>query len=98
MSPLSIVNHVAAGILEIRWQDGTGQQLSNAFLRKNCQCADCKAARRRGARALSERDEIWVTDIIPVGAYAVQLIFSDGHVRGIFPWKYLKSLVDESPR
>jgi DUF971 family protein len=28
----------------------------------------------------------------PVGSYAVQLVFSDGHERGIFPWVYLREL------
>lgn len=95
MVPQSIVNHSATGILEIRWQDGTGQRLSNAFLRANCLCADCKTARHGEANALSPCDEVRVTGIIPVGAYAVQLLFSDGHARGIFPWRYLKSLVNE---
>jgi DUF971 family protein len=81
--------------MEVCWPDDTQQQLSSAFLRKNCQCADCKAVRRSGTEELTVHGEIKVTDIVPIGAYAAQLIFSDGHARGIFPWRYLKSLVDE---
>ena len=97
MAPESISNHTAIGIMEIRWQDGTEQPLSHVFLRENCQCADCKAVRRSEDKALTVPCEIKVTGIVPVGAYAMQLIFSDGHTRGIFPWLYLKSLGDASP-
>ena len=33
-----------------------------------------------------------ITDIIPVGHYAVQPRFSDGHESGIFTWAYLYEL------
>jgi DUF971 family protein len=36
--------------------------------------------------------EVVITDIIPVGHYAVQPRFSDGHESGIFTWTYLYEL------
>lgn len=90
MQPESLSNNSTTGILEIRWQDGSMQQLSNAFLRANCRCADCKSLSNERL-AMAETDTR-ITEIIPVGSYGVQLIFSDGHQRGIFPWTYLKHL------
>jgi prepilin-type processing-associated H-X9-DG protein len=37
-----------------------------------------------------------VTQIDPLGGYAVNLGFSDGHARGIFPWVYLRDLAREA--
>jgi DUF971 family protein len=31
-------------------------------------------------------------DALPIGRYAIQLHFSDGHDRGIYPWAYLREL------
>ena len=41
------------------------------------------------AQVLHQRDE---ADVRAVGNYALQLVFSDGHERGIFPWGYLREL------
>ncbi len=40
---------------------------------------------------------IAVTNVEPMGGYAVHLAFSDGHNRGIFPWSYLRALAAEAP-
>jgi DUF971 family protein len=45
---------------------------------------------RRCCRPASAR--CGITDIIPVGHYAVQPRFSDGHESGIFTWEYLYQL------
>ncbi len=37
-----------------------------------------------------------VTDILPVGAYGVQFVFNDGHDRGIFPWVFLRELLERA--
>lgn len=95
MHPESISNDSRAGMLEIRWQDGRLQYLGHAFLRTQCQCADCKSARIAGSLPVTAPD-IRLTGIVPVGSYGVQLIFSDGHLRGIYPWTYLEHLKDDA--
>jgi DUF971 family protein len=90
--PESISNDSVHGVLVVIWSDGTRQRLSNAFLRLSCQCADCKSLKLRGGDRPAIADEVRIKDIRPVGAYAVQLVFSDGHERGIYPWSYLKGL------
>lgn len=94
--PESVTNDSRTGTLEIRWQDGAVQQLGNAFLRASCQCADCKTARIAGTLS-AVPPETRITDIAAVGSYGIQLFFSDGHERGIYPWIYLRRLEDEAP-
>ena len=95
MAPESIVDHRASAALEFNWPDGARHLASYALLRSHCPCADCKALRATG------RDEdagaVQLSDMQPVGAYGVQFVFSDGHDRGIFPWIFLKDLL-EAPR
>jgi DUF971 family protein len=76
--------------LQVQWVDGVAD-LRAADLRAACRCAGCRAADLQGQRpALPSR--LSLTGAQPVGRYAVQLIFSDGHDRGIYPWAWLREL------
>ena len=72
------------------WQDGRHVELDYRTIRSGCRCADCRVGR---ARSMSEQEwcdqfpeDLTITSIRPVGHYALQLLFSDGHDRGIYPW------------
>ena len=40
--------------------------------------------------------DVSITNLEPVGTYAIRLIFSDGHSTGIFTWDYLEKLGRQS--
>ncbi|MFJ4350160.1 DUF971 domain-containing protein [Pseudomonas sp. NPDC089428] len=88
-SPSAIRNQREAGQLTVRWQDGE-QVISHARLRGACPCSQCRAAHWRGAIGVVQ-DDVRVERIEPQG-YGVQLLFNDGHQRGIYPWEYLRGL------
>lgn len=91
--PEQLNNSKAQGTLELVWQDGGRQVLSHAFLRAHCKCTQCQSLRLiGGVEALEAAAGVRVEDLKTVGAYGVQLIFSDGHERGIYPWEYLRTL------
>jgi DUF971 family protein len=95
-APESLVNHEQSGMLQIRWQDGTYSQLAHALLRSRCQCAFCqKANRQRGDFPLINH-AIRITAIHPLAENGLNLVFSDGHNRGIYPWVYLQQLAQEA--
>ena len=81
----------AAHALEITWADGSSDAIRFATLRSRCLCAECRSARQQG-RAVADSESITLTDVVPCGPNAVQLVFSDGHARGIFPFSYLREL------
>jgi len=56
-----------------------------------CRCAGCTAARTLGT-AVAAADGLAITRIDAVGSYAVNIAFSDGHARGIYPWEFLETL------
>jgi DUF971 family protein len=72
--------------------DGRRATLAAGSLRSACRCASCRAAERRGAPVIPAPD-LTVCAVAPIGAYAAQLRFSDGHDRGIYPLPYLVELV-----
>ncbi|WP_054903162.1 gamma-butyrobetaine hydroxylase-like domain-containing protein [Pseudomonas sp. NBRC 111131] len=88
-APGEIRNVRGAGQLVLRWEDGE-YRLSHARLRGACPCSQCRAARLSGAISVVP-DDVRVERIEPQG-YGVQLVFSDGHERGIYPWGYLREL------
>jgi DUF971 family protein len=95
LPPLSICHRPARGSVDILWQDGFQHELPGNFLRDRCRCAECVALRRAGGHVVAS-DRTRIVGIVPVGNGAVQLLFSDGHARGIFPWAWLRQLADEA--
>lgn len=82
--------------LAISWSDGRTQILGARVLRQACRCAECVAARRAG-RIPDLDPDLSIADLQPFGPGAVNLRFSDGHGRGIFPFPYLASLGADTP-
>jgi DUF971 family protein len=71
--------------LRLRWPDGAAE-LSATHLRAVCRCGGCRA------RPEPEVTPVQLVDAVPVGRYALNLVFSDGHDRGIYPWAWLREL------
>ena len=84
--------HLSPQQLDLAWAEEGGSTLSAAYLRQHCHCTHC---RRSGMAETLARAAtgVTLTDATPVGQYGLQLHFSDGHNRGIYPWAYLRSLV-----
>ena len=72
--------------LRLQWPEGVAE-LDAATLRAACRCGGCRAGRNTSADAPPR-----LVGAEPVGLYALQLRFSDGHERGIYPWSLLREL------
>ena len=90
MNPLAVSNSRSQQQLRLQWPDGREQVLGHAELRRQCPCSQCRAFRLRGMTPLVD-DRVCVIELNAQG-YGVQLVFSDGHERGIYPWAYLSGL------
>jgi DUF971 family protein len=90
MNPLAIGNSQDKGQLRLNWPDGREQRLDHAQLRRQCPCSQCRAFRLQGLTVQVD-SRVRVVGVNAQG-YGVQLVFSDGHERGIFPWAYLAGL------
>lgn len=92
--PTALRLDARAKALTIEGTDGTTDVLSFRLLRERCRCAECRSALQKGLSIVAG-ENIALTGAIPYGPNAVQLIFSDGHSRGIFPFAYLRELARE---
>jgi DUF971 family protein len=94
--PIEINNDRAARVLTIVWQDGAQQQWPHAQLRAHCKCTQCQSQRLLGAQPALSHAAQKVEQLRMIGNYGLQLVFSDSHERGIYPWAYLRSLPAET--
>jgi DUF971 family protein len=80
------------------WPDRT-LTVSAQRLRAACRCADCRRARiDRGAdpnAAGVAIANVTLANVDLVGDHALNIAFSDGHDRGIYPWSYLHELAQD---
>ncbi|MGK2898989.1 MAG: DUF971 domain-containing protein [Burkholderiaceae bacterium] len=90
--PEAIVNHQASGVLELRWHDGSESHLAHGLLRARCRCAGCQQLYRQQGNHPEAIATIRLEAINPISDKGLNLVFSDGHGRGIFPWAYLHEL------
>ena len=87
--PLSISLHKQSRILEITFDDGSTFELSCEYLRVNSPSADVKGHGPGQAVLQTGKENVAITEIEPVGNYAIKPHFSDGHQTGIYSWSYL---------
>ncbi len=83
-------------VVTISWSDGTSCDYPFAGLRANCPCVECKGGHEHMGGPFdvallhsAQNDELTLTRVAPVGSYALQFVWSDGHDSGIFTWEYL---------
>lgn len=94
MTHLDDVRRVGDQELLFLWSDGKRQLLEYPALRLHCPCAGC-VDEMTGRRLITPeriRPGIHATDWKPVGNYALQFRWSDGHQTGIYSFDYLRSL------
>lgn len=90
--PTDIRLHQASRLLEIKFDDNMECMLSCEFLRVYSPSAEVRG-HGHGQEVLQlGKEEVNITDIAPVGNYAIKLTFSDGHDTGLYSWDYLYEL------
>lgn len=90
-APVDIAVSDDLAFLDLARVQGDVVRISAERLRGACKCAHCLRARIDGV--FPQRFEaIAIVQVAPVGGYAINIQFSDGHARGIYPWPYLFGL------
>lgn len=90
--PESITVHARSRVLELAWADGTVHRIPFELMRVYSPSAEVQGHGPGQAVLQTGKRDIDITAIAPVGNYAVQPRFSDGHESGIFTWEYLRHL------
>jgi len=76
--------------LRIVWPNQHADELGAGLLRRECRSAGARRRRIDGVDV--EADDVRITAVEPVGNYAVNIAFSDGEERGIYPFIFLAEL------
>jgi DUF971 family protein len=93
-APTQVRLHSKSRELELCWDNGASLRLSCEFLRVHSPSAEVKGhGPGQEVLQVGKRD-VNITAINPVGNYALQLVFDDGHDTGIYSWGYLRELAD----
>jgi DUF971 family protein len=87
--------------LVIHWSDGAVHRIAWRVLRDCCPCATCRQKRTQPAPVFNilkpeEAAPLRATGMYPVGNYAYQIDFSDGHKTGIYSLELLRELGDQT--
>lgn len=87
--PTEIKLHQASRVLEITYADGRVFKLPCEFLRVYSPSAEVRGHGPGQEVLQTGKKDVAITKVEPVGNYAVQLTFSDGHDTGIYSWDLL---------
>lgn len=93
-APSQIKLHKKSRQLELVYGDGHAHRLSCEFLRVHSPSAEVRGHGQGQEVLQTGKIDVEITDLIPTGNYALQLVFSDGHDSGIYSWSYLRELGD----
>ncbi|MEJ5285901.1 MAG: DUF971 domain-containing protein [Bacteroidota bacterium] len=100
MEPIEITK-IDGDKLKISWLDGFVAVISLKDLRDNCPCASCQ-----GEQVGFKKFEPLKLDVIqpgtyeiesiePIGNYAIQIVWKDGHDTGIYSFEYLRQVMEK---
>ena len=89
--------------LAIKWDDGNESFVRLDALRRHCPCAGCQGEKdllghvyKLPAKPLTPA-AFQLRRLEPVGGYALQPIWGDGHATGIFSFDYLRKIALNCP-
>lgn len=91
-TPLDITVHSASRVLEIAFSDGQAFRIPFELMRVYSPSAEVQGHGPGQETLQTGKRDVTLVALEPVGNYAVQPTFSDGHESGIYTWDYLHFL------
>ncbi|MBY0236826.1 DUF971 domain-containing protein [Roseateles sp. PN1] len=91
-TPTEITVHQQSRLLEVAFSDGARFQIPFELMRVYSPSAEVKGHGPGQETLQTGKRDVNITALAPVGHYAVQPQFSDGHESGLYSWEYLYEL------
>jgi len=91
-TPVDIALHTRSRELELAYANGEKYSLSCEYLRVFSPSAEVLGHGPGQEVLQTGKMNVGITAIKPVGNYALQLVFDDGHDTGLYSWTYLYQL------
>jgi DUF971 family protein len=89
VTPSNILLHQKSRVLELAYPDGRVLRLPYEFLRVHSPSAEVRGHGPGQETLQVGKKDVTITEVEPVGHYAIRPKFSDGHDTGIYSWDYL---------
>ncbi|MEJ2619277.1 MAG: DUF971 domain-containing protein [Candidatus Thiodiazotropha sp.] len=90
--PVDIKVHQQSRFLDIAFDDGAHFALPCEYLRVYSPSAETRGHSPATAKLEKGKELVSITQVEPVGQYAVKIHFDDGHNSGLYDWQYLYNL------
>ena len=91
-TPTSITVHQQSRALQVAFSDGSEFRIPFELMRVYSPSAEVQGHGPGQEVLQTGKRDVGLTALEPIGNYAVQPTFSDGHDTGIFSWDYLYDL------
>ena len=88
-TPTALTVHSQSRVLEVGFSDGKTFRIPFELMRVYSPSADVQGHGPGQEVLQTGKRDVQLTALEPVGNYAVQPTFSDGHDSGLFSWEYL---------
>ncbi len=96
--PTELTVHRGSRMLEVGFEDGARFRIPFELLRIYSPSAEVRGHGPGQEVLQTGKRDVLIDSLEPVGRYAVQPVFSDGHDSGIYTWEYLYFLGQERER
>jgi len=80
------------GTLSIAFDNGETFALPAEYLRVKSPSAEVQGHAPEERKTVGGKRNVQILEVLPVGNYAVRLVFDDMHSTGIYSWDYLRDL------
>jgi DUF971 family protein len=90
--PTELRLHKDRKTLSVAFDDGERFDLAAEYLRVRSPSAEVQGHSPSERRTVAGKQDVQILELLPVGNYAVRLVFDDTHSTGIFSWEYLFEL------
>lgn len=90
--PTEIKLRQQSRLLEIAFDDGARFCLPCEYLRVYSPSAEVRGHSPASAKLQVGKEQVNILNLLPVGQYAVKIVYDDGHDSGLYDWQYLYKL------
>ena len=90
--PSELRLHKDRKTLTVNFGDGQNFDLPAEYLRVKSPSAEVQGHSAEERKTVPGKRDVGIVEVLPVGNYAVRLVFDDLHSTGIFSWDYLLEL------
>ena len=90
--PSELRLHKDRKTLTVTFNGGESHDLPAEYLRVKSPSAEVQGHSAEERKTVPGKRNVGIMEVLPVGNYAVRLVFDDMHSTGIFGWEYLLDL------